>query len=431
MNIGTMPLANIQPKSNATTQSTQTNSKENNFGHIFNQITTIQNNSVSHIEEAALIEDAINLKELESLLNASSLEDVLDLLGVPHNEGLSLIGTGEEVVAVDEVMNSMNELLLILNIKPEELEQTMKELLEEENIEVNNIWDVIQSINDQASELMLFALNGEHHVTPKAAEKLLQVLKLAQVIGNNTDLLNEQQDQLIQLKEVLKFISNELTTSKDKFQTKSADRLLFANIIHGQMVQNSNGKKLVSNNEEKASLLQSNINSITNLGDILNTGSTNVTKISSFTLPAEKGAQGEALAKDIQNLINRSQISNTQGTMKLLVKLYPENLGSIRIEIFQKNGLLSARLLASTPQAKELLDSQIQQLKSTFAQQNIQMDRIDVAQSLQETDRNNRDQSQFNNLFKQQQSEKEEDEHENQDDEDAISFSEYLLNEEV
>ncbi|MFP3499343.1 flagellar hook-length control protein FliK, partial [Pseudomonas sp. SIMBA_059] len=80
------------------------------------------------------------------------------------------------------------------------------------------------------------------------------------------------------------------------------------------------------------------------------------------------------------------------------MKLYPENLGSIRIEIFQKDGVLSARLLASTSQAKELLDSQVHQLKTAFAQQNIQMDRIDIAQSLQETDRNLRDQSLFGNM---------------------------------
>ncbi|CAM5186513.1 hypothetical protein UACE39S_02691 [Ureibacillus acetophenoni] len=52
----------------------------------------------------------------------------------------------------------------------------------------------------------------------------------------------------------------------------------------------------------------------------------------------------------------------------------------------QKDGVLSARLLASTPQAKELLEGQINQLKTSFTQANIQMDRIDIAQSLQDPD---------------------------------------------
>ena len=62
-----------------------------------------------------------------------------------------------------------------------------------------------------------------------------------------------------------------------------------------------------------------------------------------ITLPAEKPAQSEALLKEIQNLINRSQLSGQQGNMKLLLKLFPENLGQIRIEIIQKDGVLTAR----------------------------------------------------------------------------------------
>lgn len=42
----------------------------------------------------------------------------------------------------------------------------------------------------------------------------------------------------------------------------------------------------------------------------------------------------------------------------------------------QQDGVLSARLLTSTAVGKELLDSQLQQLKTAFAQQNIQMDQL-------------------------------------------------------
>ncbi|TSI11406.1 flagellar hook-length control protein FliK [Lysinibacillus sp. BW-2-10] len=444
MNIGTMPLANIQRNSNLASQNTQVaSSKKNSFGDIFNEITTSPNNMVATIDKES--EKTVNLDELESLLNANSLEEMLNLLGIHHNEGLSLIGVNEEeVISVDEAINNMEELLSMLNVSPEELEATLKELLNEGDLEFGDIWDIVNVINEQSSKIippMLSALNGEHHVTPKAIEKLIQVLKLSQTIGNNTDLLDSQRNQLLQLKEVLKFISTEVTnkiaTNQEAPRNKANNLLLFAN-VQGQMVLNGDIKKLVSTNEEKVSLLQSNINGISKAGDEVDGGTspntivqTTTTKSVNIILPVEKSGQSEALAKEMQNLINRSQMSNTQGTMKLLVRLYPENLGSIRIEIFQKDGVLSARLLASTPHTKELLDNQIQQLKSSFAQQNIQMDRIDIAQSLQETDRNNRDQSQFNNLFKQNQSKEDDTSDDNDEEEDSISFSEYLLNEEV
>ncbi|RKJ06733.1 flagellar hook-length control protein FliK, partial [Butyricicoccus sp. 1XD8-22] len=109
----------------------------------------------------------------------------------------------------------------------------------------------------------------------------------------------------------------------------------------------------------------------------------------------------------------------------------PENLGSIRIEIMQQDGVLSARLLATTQAAKELLDGQLHQLKSAFAHANIQMDRIDIAQSLQETDRNFRDQSMFSNMFRQQQEQENENQDEHDEDEESLSFKDYLINEEV
>ena len=63
---------------------------------------------------------------------------------------------------------------------------------------------------------------------------------------------------------------------------------------------------------------------------------------------------------------------------------------------------------------KSYLDNNLNQLKAGFVAQNIQMDRIDVAQSLQDADRNTRDQSFFNNFFGQQQEEEVEENEEEQ-----------------
>ena len=132
----------------------------------------------------------------------------------------------------------------------------------------------------------------------------------------------------------------------------------------------------------------------------------------------------------MQAIINKAQISNAQGITRLTIKLYPENLGAIRIELVQNDGVLTARLLASTAHGRELLDSQAHQLKQAFVQQNIQVDRLDIAQSLQDADRQQRDQSFFSNFFKQQQ-EQEEQENNHDEEEETMSFSDYLINEEV
>jgi flagellar hook-length control protein FliK len=278
-------------------------------------------------------------------------------------------------------------------------------------------------VTEQAETLipqLTTAIQGEHKVTPKEAEQVLQFLKLTQSTGKLSDLMNDQAVKLSQLHDMLKEVSKEVNHQVTESKTSESSSTAKISMQGFQQVVEQTVKNTETNEDSST------------LGSATNTTTTVTTKTVSITLPAEKPAQSEALLKEIQNLINRSQMSNTQGSMRLLVKLYPENLGSIRIEIMQHDGVLTARLLTSTSLGKEMLDSQLQQLKTAFAQQNIQMDRIEVMQTLQETDRNMRDQNLFGNAYKQQQADQEDDDElEDSEDEDKISFSEYLINEEV
>ena len=82
-------------------------------------------------------------------------------------------------------------------------------------------------------------------------------------------------------------------------------------------------------------------------------------------------ARNEALMKEMQTIFKRSNFGQTGGTNRLLIKLYPEHLGQVRIELLQVNGIMTARILASTALGKEMLDSQLHQLRSAFLQQNL------------------------------------------------------------
>ena len=112
----------------------------------------------------------------------------------------------------------------------------------------------------------------------------------------------------------------------------------------------------------------------------------------------------------------------------MLIKLYPEHLGQIRIELHETNGVLSARILASTALAKGMLDSQMHQLRNALAQQNLQVERIDVTQSIQETSKNDREQA-FNEQFKREQ--QEESNKDNSQTEEEMTFDEFMIELEV
>ncbi|PCD83742.1 flagellar hook-length control protein FliK [Lysinibacillus fusiformis] len=384
-------------------------SKQDNlskFGSVFGQVLS----SSAQSNQTAQTTPNNELADLQQVLNADSLEEVLDLLGIPHDDGLLILQLGEDgkAVSMDEMLD-LDNILNALGIDDEQLQKIVQQLLGEEK-EASDVWELLSLVDAQAPILQAqigAALQGEGQVTPKEATQLLQVLKLAQLVGQKSDLTAPQENLLTTVKSLLTTLQTQVETIQVT-TTKSTGTLSLQGFQQVQMTKQSE----TSSNE-------------------MVTPQTVQTKPDTFqvTLPTAKPAQSEALLKEMQAIINRAQISNTQGITRLTIKLYPENLGTIRIELVQNDGVLTARLLASTAHGREMLDSQAHQLKQAFVQQNIQVDRLDIAQSLQDADRQQRDQNFFNNFFRQQQDE--EQQQKTEDDDEEMSFSDYLLNEEV
>ncbi|MDQ0175819.1 flagellar hook-length control protein FliK [Bacillus chungangensis] len=115
-----------------------------------------------------------------------------------------------------------------------------------------------------------------------------------------------------------------------------------------------------------------------------------LTKIEQFTIFASKDnkpVDQEQLIKQFTNILSKSQLMKTPNMNRLMIKLYPEHLGTLRVELVQQNGLLTARMLTSTQAAKEMLDSQLHSLRHAFSQQNIQVDKIDISYQQQDAER--------------------------------------------
>ena len=425
MNIGMMQMMSaktVTPKTSApmttsntnksnTSQVDATTRKDNmsKFGSVFDKAIS----STSQTKQTK-VSDEDGLEELSEQLNAESLEELLDLLHISHDDGLLMFQVGEDgqAIAIDEMLN-LEDLMAVLNIDAEQLLQVIQQLLGEDQ-QASDVWELLALVDEQAPLLqaqIVSALQGEEQVTPKEMNQLLQLLKLAELVGQKTDLTASQEKLLTTAGNFLTSIQTQVETILTAQQVTTKTTLTLP--LQGfQQVVATTQKTDTSANE-------------------VVTVNTVQTKPDTFqvTLPTAKPAQSEALLKEMQAIINKAQISNAQGITRLTMKLYPENLGTIRIELVQNDGVLTARLLASTSHGRDLLDSQSQQLKLAFAQQNIQLERLDIAQSLQDADRQQRDQNFFNNFFKQQQ--QEEQDHKRDEEEETMAFSDYLINEEV
>lgn len=235
------------------------------------------------------------------------------------------------------------------------------------------------------------------------------------------------------IQELMQSLENK-TALVEKPLTESQSRLQYLQTVHSryfaapkgiETTQAVTADKLM----QKASTHQviATSNEANSVGDI---SSNQLSKVEQFTLHVEQTSKPlpnqQQFIKQFQNILARSSFLNSGGQQKLLINLYPEHLGSLRIEILQSEAGMIARILASTSQAKELVESQLTNLKHSFLAQNISVEKIEVSTQLQyQTERN----LQRENEQHGQQSGRQQKEQNNQEPNEDVSFTTALLDE--
>ncbi|WP_199880767.1 flagellar hook-length control protein FliK [Bacillus massiliglaciei] len=159
------------------------------------------------------------------------------------------------------------------------------------------------------------------------------------------------------------------------FQNLQVDKINIESLNQGSFFVRNQGQK------ESGIQLQEK-------GGLQETGSqgnfqTPMSKVEQFFLSPVKEGQPvtqEQFIKEFSAILKKANFSAINGVNKLLIRLNPENLGSLRVEMVQKDGLMTVKILATTAQAKDLLEKQLQSLKQALSIQNIQVDKIDISQ---------------------------------------------------
>lgn len=165
---------------------------------------------------------------------------------------------------------------------------------------------------------------------------------------------------------------------------------------------------------------------------VISTIQNNIFKQHPLTLLTDSGelAAPKNVEDQFAKLLAKSTFIKTGDIQKLSMRLAPDHLGSIRIEITQNEGNMIARIITANTEAKDVLDKQLTSLKHGLSAQNLQVDKIDIVVSSQPQERLQREQQQQQ---EQQQSHPQRDKKDADDEEDKqkASFFEELLNFEV
>ncbi|WP_158233770.1 flagellar hook-length control protein FliK [Sporosarcina sp. P3] len=384
-------------------------------------------------------------KVLGDVLNADSLEELKGLLeelkqsdksptiaqilkdtgmiqstSVKFNEDVK----GELVDLSDlDKLPSLQQLAHLISEKPDRLIESITNVLEDAGMTkeqldqiaaTGDIWFVLDVLQELPTEKVQDAIQN---ITPKESVELTALLKSIELVAPKMDLYTKQVDLVKTIQPILSQIASQLEQKTIHPEVKQLVHIPKAmqQVIRFTTEQSAADTK----QQDQQSKPGETATPVTTASP---TETRPVFQMSATEKAKE--SRSEALMREFQAVLNRANFGQTNGMNRISIKLYPEHLGQVRIELLEVNGVMTARILASTAMAREMLDSQMHQLRHAFNQQNLQVDRIDLSQTLQDPSKSDREQA-FNKQ-NQQQKEQATDHNETQE-EQQQTFQEFMI----
>lgn len=416
MNIGA--LQSMMGMNQMTTGNLQKSGPDTSkFGAIFAGIST----SAQAMEKPSV--ETLPIDLIPNLYNAPTIEELeLSLQAMPEGEDIELSSNLEALGQ----NGTLEQLANLLSVNPEKMLEKLRQLLAIDDMEeltlATDIWTLLNLIDETG--VQFFNQLNEDLAKPATRNEAAQLLSLIKTM----ELIAPKKDMTVSMEQTVDSFRQTMTAAAGQFEQRIAigkqEQLPFSNQKNDfRIVLETN--MATSTNAEGSGQKQAETSS--------NSGSAHATAAIARTeiqLQPETNQtnRSETFLKEMQAIMKRSNFGQVGGTNRMLIKLYPEHLGQIRIELLETNGIMTARILASTAFAKGLLDSQLHQLKHAFNQQSLQVDRIDISQTIQESQRSEREQA-FNEQFKREQ--QMDDNKQKKSSEKQLSFEEFMIELEV
>ena len=199
--------------------------ESNSFDKVFNDTMSgtnapvdQQKQVVANDSQAITAEEAVT--EVTEVVEATTIEEVFDVLGIEHDEAMLFAEIEGQLIPVEEMMN-LEDLTAALGITKEELEAILQQLLGEQ-MPMNDVWAVLEQTPALLAQITAVLQGESNVVTPKEATKVVEFLKLAETLSVKTDTVYQQQYQLNQTKDLLQSFASQFQSATQQETTKNA-----------------------------------------------------------------------------------------------------------------------------------------------------------------------------------------------------------------
>lgn len=340
----------------------------------------VQDSSVKSKEDTAAGKD-LNTTVEEMI---RGLEDILEELSI-------------EAGYVNAGFLESKDMQALLNNLPQELSQKLQSLFQN-NLTMEGILESVKSWDSKdkflAVLMAMTQLEKQAGIEESSAQK--QFLKMMEEMKGQLQLPKGQEvksmAELVQAltKQAVKQDKNilQLLENAAVKNTQKDTHLLFANVRSvGVPVmaskQGSQQNNHSSNQQDSSQAGKQMVDAMISRSDQNIQGSSEQTQtklqhVIQLNSNQPKPMQQQFI-EQFQKIIQKSQFTSfANGNAQLTLKLNPEHLGTLSIKLIQTNGEMAARIIASTQSAKDLIESNLHQLRHLFAGQNVQVEKFEV-----------------------------------------------------
>src|SRR5690625_927134 len=370
------------PMNNQLKLSEANQTKTELFGHLMARLTGVVIDE--HVEEATI--DPLLLQERIDQLTE---EQVTELISWLETEFEVVIEDEQQLIEQLQIMEST-----ILSLEDEENEEMIQQMIflfEQPVQEVRhfeNFNKVSYTVNDSSqvldeklqlqsvSDSLNYLFTQFDSLTQEDANQFLAVLKQIQQtnqpLAKLIDMLtinNENQEKLTILTKVYDNFENKaILAQKTSYQTDT--------IVTSKDIQ-----KWVKGAIEE--IKQSNEPQNNSFGELFSQQKTNTT-IEQLNIHLGQDIQtseqvNEQLLTQFEKVMSQSRfMQQLSGDKQLLLKLTPESLGTIRVELTEVGGEMLVKLTATSQMAKEALEANAKELRHMFAPQNIVIEKQEL-----------------------------------------------------
>lgn len=390
----------------------------------------------------------MNIQMLQMAAVAQQKSAAIDMKGNSSSKDVfasvmaQTLGSSEsQMTKLEEAPKSSEDVLAILsevlNMSTEELEQLLPELFDEEfatqltdmiatipyQASLDDVYELLAS-SDTYNELITTITNALDGLVEQAEDQvepfwnhvtqLTEAIELLQQQGEQLPFTEEQVAQFAVIAQYMQHVAPQAdmhVIHDNKLQNFQQMMQQFVQTEAEQLRLQVEAKPKTGNQQLLSSMNQPSATSV-----FFQT----LTQVES-----PEQSRAEELMKQLQAILKRANFGQIGGANRLSIRLYPEHLGTLRIELQEVNGVLTARILASSAQARDMLDSRLHQLRAALVSQNLQVERIELSQMLQASDKTEREQ-----LMQQDTrhgATREETEETEEEREDEQSFAQFLI----